>query len=73
MCQKKKTDREIKIFYVESHKIEHMGNAFVCSIFLPIFLERVIKKPLIVCYWGNLLLSVERAADGSRFIFYFLR
>ena len=69
MCQKKKPDREIKIFYVESHKIEHMGNAFVCSIFL----ERVIKKPLIVCYWENLLLSVERAADGSRFIFYFLR
>ena len=36
--------------------------------FLPFF-EKVIKKLLTFCYWENLLLSVERSADGSRFYF----
>ena len=37
--------------------------------FLPIFRKKVIKKLLTFCYWENLLLSVERSADVSRFIF----
>ena len=37
--------------------------------FFCLFLKKVIKKLLTFCYWENLLLSVERSADVSRFIF----
>ena len=37
--------------------------------FFSVFEKELIKKLLTFCYWENLLLSVERSADVSRFIF----
>ena len=34
------------------------------------FFVNLIKKSLTICLWGNLLLSVEKSSDGSRFYFF---